>query len=132
AIGLRLPRALSACGWALRKRNPCREHRRPRGSLHPSPHRERRMSEAPPLIELSHVSVNFVQRGGLADHLARMVGAGAPDVVVRAVSDVSLAVAEGEVVGLVGESGCGKSTLGRVVAGLLEPSAGTVRFRGED
>src|SRR6202022_609658 len=42
----------------------------------------------------------------------------------------SFAVEEGEVVGLVGESGCGKSTLGRVVAGILAPSAGTVMFRG--
>ncbi len=36
----------------------------------------------------------------------------------------------GEVVGLVGESGCGKSTLGRIVAGIMSPSSGTVRFRG--
>ena len=49
---------------------------------------------------------------------------------MRAVDGVDLAIAEGEVVGLVGESGCGKSTLGRIVAGILPPSDGRVAFRG--
>jgi peptide/nickel transport system ATP-binding protein len=50
---------------------------------------------------------------------------------VHAVDKVDLAIAPGEVVGLVGESGCGKSTLGRVVADLHEPSGGTVLYRGQ-
>ena len=45
---------------------------------------------------------------------------------------VSFSIARGEVVGLVGEFGCGKSTVGRLVAGLLTPTGGTIRFRDED
>jgi peptide/nickel transport system ATP-binding protein len=83
-----------------------------------------------PIIALEHVSKRFVTPLDLAAQAANLFGAGLREVAVQAVDDVSFAVEEGEVVGLVGESGCGKSTLGRIVAGILAPSAGTVMFRG--
>ena len=52
--------------------------------------------------------------------------------VVRAVDGVSLEIAPGETVGLVGESGCGKTTLGRAIVRLLDPKAGRILFDGVD
>ena len=82
------------------------------------------------LLELDHVSKRFEQPLDVAGRIARALGADVGDEVVHAVDDVSFFVNEGEVVGLVGESGCGKSTLGRMVAGILDPSSGSVRYRG--
>ncbi len=48
--------------------------------------------------------------------------------VVSAINDVSFSIAPGETLGLVGESGSGKTTIGRIIVGLIEPSAGSVRF----
>ena len=50
---------------------------------------------------------------------------------IRAVDDVSLSMAPGQSVALVGRSGCGKSTLARIILALDRPSSGTIRFRGE-
>ena len=83
-----------------------------------------------PLIELEGVAKRFVKKPDAAGKVANLFGAGLHEEVVRAVDGVDLAVREGEVLGLVGESGCGKSTIGRIVAGILPPSAGVVRFRG--
>jgi len=76
------------------------------------------------------VTRRFAPRVTLGDRIAAALGAKVDRRPVQAVTDVSLAVRQGETLGLVGESGCGKSTLGRMLAGILPPSAGEVRLRG--
>ena len=76
-----------------------------------------------PLVEVRDLSLHFAVRQGV---LRRQTGT------VRAVDGVSFDIAEGETLGLVGESGCGKSSTGRAVLHLAKPTAGRVRFAGED
>jgi oligopeptide/dipeptide ABC transporter ATP-binding protein len=76
-----------------------------------------------PLVLVEGLTKTFATDGG------GFLGRGGA--AVRAVSDVSLAIAAGETLGLVGESGCGKSTLARTILYLEQPTAGTVRFAGE-
>ena len=89
-----------------------------------------------PMIELRGISKRFGPTHDVAARVARSVasrfGAVQKNEIVRAVDNVSLTVNKGEVVGLVGESGCGKSTIGRMVAGIMPPTEGTVLFKGQD
>ena len=80
------------------------------------------MSDAA-LLQVDGLVKHFPVRRGL---FGRVAGA------VRAVDGVSLQIAAGETLGVVGESGCGKSTLGRLVLRLIEPSAGRVHFDGAE
>jgi oligopeptide/dipeptide ABC transporter ATP-binding protein len=80
--------------------------------------------QSPLLLQAEHVQLHFpVKQGVLID---RTIG------VVHAVDDVSVSLVEGQTLGIVGESGCGKSTLARCMVRLLEPTAGTLRFGGDD
>lgn len=88
------------------------------------------MSAAAPIVELRGVTKRFAHKPDLAERLAGALGARVDRSAVQAVDGVDLAVARGEVVGLVGESGCGKSTLGRIIAGILPKTAGEVFFEG--
>jgi oligopeptide/dipeptide ABC transporter ATP-binding protein len=85
-----------------------------------------------PMVSLRGVSKQFRKPLDFAAKFARRLGADVREEVVHAVDHVDLDVFQGEVVGLVGESGCGKSTLGRMVAGILEPSSGTIAWKGRD
>jgi len=84
-----------------------------------------------PLLAVDGVSKQFpvVADGGLRALLRR--GRSRPSRVI-ALDDVRLELDRGEILGVVGESGCGKSTLARIVTGLSAPTAGIVRFRGDD
>ena len=86
---------------------------------------------AAPLLELNGISKRFVKALDVAAKIGNVLGAKTPEEVVHAIDNVDLRIGEGEVVGLVGESGCGKSTLGRLAVGLLQPTQGQRRWRGE-
>ena len=89
------------------------------------------MNDAP-MLELRDITRRFEKKLDFAGRIAQRLGAPVREEVVHAVDRVNLTVRKGEVVGLVGESGCGKSTLGRMVAGILPPTEGTILRDGRD
>ena len=87
---------------------------------------------AAPMLELRDITRRFEKKLDFAGRIAQRLGAPVREEIVHAVDRVNLTVRKGEVVGLVGESGCGKSTLGRMVAGILPPTEGTILRDGSD
>jgi oligopeptide/dipeptide ABC transporter ATP-binding protein len=81
---------------------------------------------ATPLLEVANLTKYFTLNGDLVSRLAGKTRT------LKAVDDIGFTVAPGETLGLVGESGCGKSTTGRLIARLIEPTAGQIRLNGED
>ncbi len=76
------------------------------------------IEEAAPALEIKNLVLEYPGRRGQGKN--------------RAVDDVSLTIAKGEIVGLVGESGSGKTTVGRCAIRLLDPTSGTVSIAGKD
>ena len=83
-----------------------------------------------PLLVVERVSKRFPLKATFGERLAAHISGRRTGGAVRAVTDVSLTIEKGEVLGIVGESGCGKSTLGRVVAGVYAPTEGIVTLDG--
>jgi peptide/nickel transport system ATP-binding protein/oligopeptide transport system ATP-binding protein len=83
-----------------------------------------RQGGAEPLVEVRGLVKHFPLTRGVL--IQRKVGA------VQAVDGVSLDVRRGETLGIVGETGCGKSTTARLIMRLLDPTAGEIRFDGQD
>jgi peptide/nickel transport system ATP-binding protein/oligopeptide transport system ATP-binding protein len=77
-----------------------------------------------PILEVTDLVKNFAVRS--------LQGVRTVHETVQAVSGVSFSVAAGDTLGLVGESGSGKSTVGRCVLRLLEPTSGSVKFKGQE
>ena len=78
-------------------------------------------ASAGPLLAVSRLTKHYAVRSGFF---------GRARDVVHAVDDVSFAISDGETLGLVGESGCGKSTIARTVLRLVEPTSGSIEWRG--
>src|ERR1019366_3783289 len=86
--------------------------------------RVNQLAQRTPILVIDHLVKEFVVSKGAI--IGRKLGT------VKAVSDVSFTVREGETFGLVGESGCGKTTIGRLVVGLEKPNPGSIQFDGKD
>ena len=80
------------------------------------------MNPPSPLLRVTNLTKHFSVRKGVFSRVTAHV---------HAVDDVSFSIAQGETLGLVGESGCGKSTTGKLILRLIEPTAGSVFWRGQ-
>jgi len=80
-----------------------------------------------PILRLENLKKHFPIKGGILDVLAKK-----PQRRVIAVDGVSLDIAKGESLGLVGESGCGKSTLAKTLVGIYPPDEGRILLEGRD
>ncbi len=81
-------------------------------------------------LEVKNISKVFVKGNDYISNILRFLGIGKSIEKVIALDDVSLTIAQGEIVGLVGESGCGKSTLGKIIAGILPQTKGKIIYNG--
>ncbi|MEP4192483.1 MAG: ATP-binding cassette domain-containing protein, partial [Sneathiella sp.] len=88
--------------------------------------------EMQPILQIRNLSKKFVKPLDFAEKISQKLGSNIQEEVVHAVDDVSLTINKGEVVSLVGESGCGKSTLGRMVAGILPQTDGSIHYKGQN
>ncbi len=75
------------------------------------------------LLEVKDLKKYYTIKSGMRDKNKR---------VVKAVDGVDISIRKGEILGLVGESGCGKSTLGRSILRLIEPTSGSIIYKGSD
>ena len=75
------------------------------------------------LIEARDLTKHFISKGNAL---------GTKKLVVKAVNGLSFKIMNGETLGLVGESGCGKSTTGRLLIRLLDPTSGSILYKGQD
>lgn len=85
--------------------------------------RKKKLYSQQPLVQVKGLSTWFPVSSGIFGQSKKMV---------KAVNRVSFDIYPGETLGLVGESGCGKTTLGRSILRLIEPTAGSISFEGND
>jgi len=83
------------------------------------------MSTDDTVLSMEDVSVEFEMEGNLINPFSKTD-------TVQAVDSISLDIPSNDVVALVGESGCGKTTLGKTAVALQQPTAGSVKYRGQD